>query len=292
VVQVGSAMLPLWEAIDHVLIAGTSPTYVKMYLGSWLQNFDALGVAEALAPNVDFVTHKVWDSVYVTEPEVYWEFEWTWLQVFDAFADLSSVIDLIATDETGVPTEVYAYYPGLGDMAVEKWSALAEDVKGKIRRAEFELDHFNIINNDQVQTVYPDPSGVQVSVNPWQLLFVELGLPVTQIGCRIFTLSPAPSELIIRQRASGTSTITVKPVNGFTGTVSLSASGLPSGVTASFHPVSPSITNPASTSTTSILRLTASSTATTGTANVIVTGKSGTITQTTTISLTVRRRKD
>src|SRR6266571_2775548 len=49
-----------------------------------------------------------------------------------------------------------------------------------------------------------------------------------------FTLSPSPSSLSIPQGTSGASTITVTPQNGFSGSVSLSASGQPSGVTASF----------------------------------------------------------
>jgi subtilase family serine protease len=94
-----------------------------------------------------------------------------------------------------------------------------------------------------------------------------------------FTLSAAPSSLTITQGSNGTSTITVNPIDGFTGSVSLSASGLPSGVTAAF--------NPTSTTTTSVLTLSASATAATGTATVTITGVSGSITKTTTISLTV-----
>jgi len=95
-----------------------------------------------------------------------------------------------------------------------------------------------------------------------------------------YALSASPNSLTIVQGARGTSTITVSPQNGFTGKVSLSASGLPSGVTASF--------NPSSAASTSTLTLTASSTATTGTATLTVTGKSGSLKKTTTISLTVR----
>jgi len=96
-----------------------------------------------------------------------------------------------------------------------------------------------------------------------------------------FTLSAAPSTLSIAQGTNGTSTITVAPTNGFTGTVALTVtSTLPTGVTASF--------NPTSTTTTSILTLTASgSAAVGGPTTVTVTGKSGSLTQTTTISLTV-----
>ena len=94
-----------------------------------------------------------------------------------------------------------------------------------------------------------------------------------------FALSASPSTLTVVEGTSGSSTITITPANGFNGTVALSASGLPSGVTASFSP------NPAG--TTSTLTLSASSTATKGTATVTVTGTSGSLTQTTTISLTV-----
>src|SRR5207245_11130219 len=94
-----------------------------------------------------------------------------------------------------------------------------------------------------------------------------------------FTLSASPSSLSITQGASGASTVTVAPQNGFNGNVSLSASGLPSGVTASF--------TPSSTASTSTLTLTASSTAATGTASVTITGASAGLTNTTTVTLTV-----
>jgi len=94
-----------------------------------------------------------------------------------------------------------------------------------------------------------------------------------------FTLSASPSSLSVTQGSSGTSTITVTGAGGFSGSVTLAASGLPSGVTASFG------TNP--TTGTSVLTLTASSTATTGSATVTITGTSSTLTATTTIALTV-----
>jgi subtilase family serine protease len=94
-----------------------------------------------------------------------------------------------------------------------------------------------------------------------------------------FTLSGSPSSLTITQGNSGTSTITVTDIGGFTGSVTLAASGLPSGVTAAFG------TNP--TTGTSVLTLTASSAATTGSATVTITGTSGSLTATTTLALTV-----
>ena len=105
-------------------------------------------------------------------------------------------------------------------------------------------------------------------------------ISLTVTGAPTYTLSASPKTLTITQGASGTSTITVTPQNGFNGNVSLSVSGLSSGVTASF--------NPTSTANTSTLTLTANSTATTGTVTVTITGRSGSLSKTTTISLTVR----
>ena len=95
-----------------------------------------------------------------------------------------------------------------------------------------------------------------------------------------FSLSAAPSSVTIAQGgAGGTSTISIAPTDSFTGSVTLTASGLPTGVTAAFG------TNPAT--ATSVLTLTASGTATIGTATVTITGVSGSLTHTTTVSLTV-----
>lgn len=106
-----------------------------------------------------------------------------------------------------------------------------------------------------------------------------ISLTVNATATPNFSLSASPASLTVKQGTSGSSTVTVSPSGGFTGSVSLSASGLPSGVTASFG------TNPAT--STSVLTFTASSTATTGTSTITITGTSGSLTHTTTISLTI-----
>jgi phospholipase C len=92
-----------------------------------------------------------------------------------------------------------------------------------------------------------------------------------------FTLSPSQSTVTVAEGNSAQDTITVNPENGFTGTVSLTAS-TPSGVSASF--------NPASTSSSSTLTLSSSST---GTYTVAVTGTSGSLTSNATITFTVTK---
>ena len=94
-----------------------------------------------------------------------------------------------------------------------------------------------------------------------------------------FTLAPSAASLSIATGSTGTDTITVTPIGGFAGSVTLAATGLPTGVTAAFG------TNP--TTGASIITFTAASTATAGTSSVTITGTSGTLTATTHISLAV-----
>jgi uncharacterized membrane protein len=100
-------------------------------------------------------------------------------------------------------------------------------------------------------------------------------LPVT-VSAPSFTLY-GPSEINVGRGTSSTSYIYVSPQNGFTGSVSFAISGLPSGVTASFSP------NPTTGST--VLTLTASSTASLGQYTVTLIGTSGTLTVSNVFSL-------
>lgn len=98
-------------------------------------------------------------------------------------------------------------------------------------------------------------------------------------GTGSFSLAPTPASVSVKQGATATTTIAVSDVAPFVGAVTLSASGLPAGVTAAFG------TNPATGS--SVVTFTASATATVGTSTVTISGVSGTLTASTSISLTV-----
>jgi len=94
-----------------------------------------------------------------------------------------------------------------------------------------------------------------------------------------FSLSANPTSLSIAQAAHKTTTITITDLNSFTGSVALSASGLPSGVTASFSPTS--------TAKTSVLTLTASNIATVGTSTITIIGTSGSLNHVLAFPLTI-----
>jgi pseudomonalisin len=97
-----------------------------------------------------------------------------------------------------------------------------------------------------------------------------------------FSLSASPSNVSVSQGSSVSTTITISPTNGFTGSVTLSALGLPDGVTASFSP------NPATDK--SVVTFTAAGNAAgIGTSTIIATGNSGTLSHNTAIVVTVNQ---
>jgi len=95
-----------------------------------------------------------------------------------------------------------------------------------------------------------------------------------------FTLSASSGSLTVNPGKTGTDTITVTGQNGFNSSVTLSASGLPSGVTVAYG------TNP--TTGSSVLTFTASMSAAVGTYSITVKGVSGSLSATATISLTIQ----
>ncbi len=96
-----------------------------------------------------------------------------------------------------------------------------------------------------------------------------------------FSLSASPASVSVVQGNSATSTITSAVTGGFSGAISLTASGQPSGVTVGFSPASISGAG------TSTMTMTVASSTVTGTYAITVTGTSGSTTATTTVTLTV-----
>ncbi len=96
-----------------------------------------------------------------------------------------------------------------------------------------------------------------------------------------FSISASPTSLTLTQGGSGTSTISVTAINGFSGSVGLTVTGCPSGATCS---VSPSSVTPGTRST---LTVSTTSSTTTGTVALTVTGTSGSLVHSTSVTLTV-----
>jgi hypothetical protein len=95
-----------------------------------------------------------------------------------------------------------------------------------------------------------------------------------------FSISATPSSQTVPVGGSTTYTTSISTQNGFTGAVSLSVSGLPSGATGSFNPTS--ISGGSGNST---LTVTTASTTATGSYTLTITGASGGLTHSMTVTL-------
>jgi hypothetical protein len=96
-----------------------------------------------------------------------------------------------------------------------------------------------------------------------------------------FTVSATPSSESVVVGSSATYTVSIAAQNGFNGTVALSASGLPSGATASFNPAS------ISGSGSSTLTVATASSTPLGASTLTITGASGSLSHTANVTLTV-----
>jgi len=111
----------------------------------------------------------------------------------------------------------------------------------------------------------------------------QVSLTVTTQQQPDFTIVASPSSLSVPQGNQGTSTITTTISGGFNNSISLSASGVPSGTTVNFSP-NPIAAPGAGTST---MTITVGTSTPTGTYTITVTGSGGGIQHTTTVNLTV-----
>jgi subtilase family serine protease len=98
-----------------------------------------------------------------------------------------------------------------------------------------------------------------------------------------FGLTASPTLVSVVQGSSGTSTITSTVLNGFSSAISLSATGQPAGMTATFSPTS--ITGAG----TSTIAFAVGASVAAGTYRITVTGTSGSITEVVVLTLTVTK---
>jgi hypothetical protein len=107
---------------------------------------------------------------------------------------------------------------------------------------------------------------------------------ITVTGSPDFSVRESPSLQSVTQGGSLTYTAMISPLNGFTGTTSLSVSGLPTGTTGTFNPTTISGGNGSSK-----LTVTTGSTTPTGVYTVTVRATSGSLTHTGTATLVVSK---
>ena len=108
--------------------------------------------------------------------------------------------------------------------------------------------------------------------------------PAVSVGGTVvndFSISASPASLSVAQGASGSSSISTVVAAGSAGTVTLSVTGAPTGVTTTLNPAS------VTAGSNSTLAITTASTTVAGTYTLTITGTEGTKTHTATVALTV-----
>lgn len=140
----------------------------------------------------------------------------------------------------------------------------------------------NTLNLTASSSVAPGPATIAIAGSSGTLAKTAT-IAVTIVAAPSFTLAVAPATLNLVRGGTAAATVTVAPKGGFTGKVSLAASGLPAGVTASFGATSTSGAG---------LTLAATASAAAGTANVKITGTSGSLTNSTTIAVSIVAPQD
>ena len=116
--------------------------------------------------------------------------------------------------------------------------------------------------------------GSVTDVDPWaSAAEVQVFTPKAAAPAPSFTLAAAANPLTLAQNSGATDAISITPLNGFSGSVSLSISGLPAGVIGTFSGNVLNVTAPLSTSL--------------GSYPLTITGTSGSTTATTALSLVI-----
>ena len=103
------------------------------------------------------------------------------------------------------------------------------------------------------------------------------GTAKVTVTAKDFSLAVSPGSITIQRGNTATYTLTITPLNGFTGSVTLSQTGKPTGSTVTFTP------NPSTASSTMTVKT--SATGPTGTFTITINGKSGTFLHSTTATL-------
>src|ERR1019366_7311279 len=131
-------------------------------------------------------------------------------------------------------------------------------------------------NNDKIRILAISVAHENSGVEPVQPLYDVL--PAPNAGAADFSLSASP-EVRVAQGRAATSRVLVMSRGSFSGTVKLTAVGLPEGVNATF--------DPASTSGTSVMTLTTSRAAAPATATVTLSGIADGLSHSASTTLTV-----
>jgi hypothetical protein len=131
------------------------------------------------------------------------------------------------------------------------------------------------------RSVWVDPTNNEIGAGDSKYNDIRVFDRLFGTATPAFTLSGTPASQTVTQGAGTTYTTSVNPSGGFTGAVTLSVAGLPAGATGTFSP------NPITAPTTSTLSVSTVATTPPGTYPLTISGASGALSSTTTVTLVV-----
>jgi len=173
----------------------------------------------------------------------------------------SGQVQVLSATVNNIPTNGQAIYVTLASLVNGSWT--------------FESYTYTAFNSSAIPTPTPAPTPAPT---PTPTPTLTLTPTPTPTAAPTFSLSISPSTVNLRRSGGQANyTVTINATGGFSSTVQLSVSGLPSGTTGSFSP------DPATTSSTLTLNVSPSTAA--GSYIFTVSGTSGTVTYTATGTL-------
>ncbi|SBT38426.1 M28 family metallopeptidase [Micromonospora auratinigra] len=235
-------------------LSATQKGYIKGYY-----NFDMVG-----SPNGGYFINRV-TSTTAAPLKAYWDS--LGLQP-EENVEGQGRSDDYSFANAGIQTSGYA-----AGASATKTSAQASKWGGTAGAAYDSCYHRSCDTTSNINTTVLNRSADGVAYAIWQLA-------VGGTSTNDFSVAVSPTSGSVAQGGSTTATVSTTTTSGAAQTVSLSASGVPSGVTVGFSPSS--VTSGGS----ATMTVSASSTAATGTFTITVTG-TGAVTRTASYSLTV-----
>ena len=171
--------------------------------------------------------------------------------------------------------------PGVTTTSVQLTDAANTNFSGVFKAANNSAGNYVMFTIPGTQFTITATPGASTDSNPRAPVNAIQIVPIGTTTTADFSLTMTPNSKTVTPGASASYTATIAALNGFSGSVTLSASGSPSGATASFSP------SPVNGSGSSTLTVTTSGTTPLGTSTITITAKSGNLTHTALVSLTV-----